>query len=301
MKINSKLLLLASSTLLGYANCLDKNKAINMLQEYGNLSVEKLDDNKTSLRETIKILSFPHYFANRSDLNPSQLEDDEMKSISKDQYKFYRFKESNEEGLNAVIKFASEKSLEEIRKSESFKDLFTDLDEQVKNKAEFLIKVLKRNPSIKTIMDPCDSVFGNILVNEMMQFISDSVVFDTKRKSFIALHKSIEGISDILKVERKANCFIESITESIKNIDESKISNETTKNEIEFKFAMKKKDGAENNIIMKALKDANKSTSSADTLAYILGASLAVCSIMLFVKAFVSKSDKDEEEVEEEY
>lgn len=308
MKLNLKQLLTLTVFLVSAscsATAIGKEGLINKIEASKDKMVN-FYDNKTC-KSMIKALDNPRCF-----IDAEYKLNIDKKCKDKHAHDFYR------------IIFKDDKADENLKKfSEHCKthDSLEGLDESIakvvrdsyEEKKKFLTEIVYQIPVVDEYRNASGD-FDDIIKSHIDKFIDDSLVYDGKRLTFSNLHKAVESIKNVHKVERKASDGVDAALEMLKNKDTKwttfkpsnafriKKASVEVKKEAEKKDEKKDEKKTENkpqNIVEVAIKASDKSTSSPVILGFVLGGSLLISMILLVFKAYTAEEVKNDEEEEQ--
>lgn len=234
-----------------------------------------------------------------------------VESSCKDEnpHEFYRLSVNDEKQLATLSEHCHARKNLEGFSDDKLKD---EIEKQYEVKKKFLEAVIHSIPGFAYYLGGVTDEFDKIIQSHIKSFIASSLVYDGKRLTFSALHKSVEGILNAYEVDRKAIDGIKGARslldkkdvklELIDDIPEGFVIKPSNPEKIE-KDEKAKKDNKKKikpiNIIESSLKAADKSTSSSRTLNNVLVLSLSLSFGLLLFKSITAKPPKDDEEEEE--
>ncbi len=275
-----------------------KNEIDELMKKTKNEIIEEKD-----LKNIILALDHPSLFLDR-DYDFSKMGSIKKDELKKDkQYKFFH--------LNPKIK---PDSLSDAIKAHDVSilkpDIQKELVEEVKAKSKFLRKVLGQVPVLKDIIaikgDAADST-EIAIKRQVDKYIYDSLAFDGTRLSYTRLHKAVESLKGIFKVDRKAEDAVKAIKAALEKIDEKDILLITEDlidpNVLDSFHLIPPKKSTDKpkteepkiiNFLTIGIKASEMSTSSSTTLLWILVVSIVVASGALVYNGFMNGSSKKE-------
>lgn len=297
MKLNLKQLL-TLAFFFGSVNC-TANSKVELVDKIKKQPPISLDD--STRKNMIHALENPGCLFDSND----EVIDD-VNSIKNDchddhAHDFYRLIFKDDKNGEKLAQFSDYCKTNANLDNPSLKDeMKTFIKADYEKKKKFLRKIIYSIPVIEDYKKSDKTDFSKIIESHIEKFIEDALVYDGKRLTYSSLHKTMESIKNAYIVNRKAKHGIEAVIKMLESTEEIKLLEVKEGFKIKMAVEDKKVPGTTTikakNILAVAVKASDKSTSSPQTLFFVLMISLILSASLLVYKAYNVEESMDEVE-----